>query len=463
MSNKTQLQSNNLTLNTLFTKVNEITAVAESLPDKEVVSEGELNINGIVKEYQVLAGENINAGDFVEFTKKVSATKLNSVSNSCYTAPCCVQLDKSRVFIAHSYNSSKYYLYATLVQINGATITATSTQLSSTAGSCYRTPSCVRLDENRVFIAHTSTSSASAALDGTIVTLNGTSMKAVKSSISTESGSCYHEPDCVLVDENKVFIGHSSESAGVAGTLIQINDTAIEILTTKTFDSTIQANDTGLSCVLVENNKIFMAYGYSTFRFLYGTLVTINGTTMTYRTTSLTHNDPNSCYSRPSCALLNDNKVFIAHCYNNNSQYLYGTIVQISGTSMTATSHKLNTNTQSCLGGPACASTGKDKLVVVHHYSESRILTKTEVSIDGTTLSATTTTLDTTATSSWLGGASCIKLEDESLFIAHPYSSSKYLYSTVEYPVVRSYSSTIDGVAKTSGSSGEPIEVYTLN
>ena len=44
-----------------------------------------------------------------------------------------------------------------------------------------------------------------------------------------------------------------------------------------------------------------------------------------------------SCYETPSCILLENNKVFIAHSYGSN-RYLYGTIVEINGTEMIATS-----------------------------------------------------------------------------------------------------------------------------
>lgn len=73
---------------------------------------GDLDINGIIEEYQVLAGENISAGDFVEFVTNIHE-KLNITTRSCYEAPSCILLENNKVFIAYPYTDS-LYLYGTI-------------------------------------------------------------------------------------------------------------------------------------------------------------------------------------------------------------------------------------------------------------------------------------------------------------------------------------------------------------
>ena len=132
---------------------------------------------------------------------------------------------------------------------------------------------------------------------------------------------------------------------------------------------------------------------------------------MTATTTKL-NSTSQSCNDTPNCILLENNKVFIAHQYDINSRYLYETIVQINGTTMTATTTQLNSTPYSCYYGP-----------------------------------------------------SCILLENNKVFIAHSYSTTYYLYGTIFFnnPYVSPYNSTINGIAKTSGASGETIEVYVPN
>lgn len=114
MSNKTQLQTNNTNLQSLIDRVNAAKDIAASLPEAGSggSSGGGLDINGIIEEYQVLAGENINAGDFVEFITNTYKA-LNSSSNSCNNGPSCILLENNKVFIAHTYGSSDY-LYGTI-------------------------------------------------------------------------------------------------------------------------------------------------------------------------------------------------------------------------------------------------------------------------------------------------------------------------------------------------------------
>ena len=62
-------------------------------------------INGIVREYKVNAGANVNAGDFVEFVTKYG-NKQFSTGDAPYTSAC--KLDDSRVFVAYQDEKSGY-------------------------------------------------------------------------------------------------------------------------------------------------------------------------------------------------------------------------------------------------------------------------------------------------------------------------------------------------------------------
>jgi hypothetical protein len=425
--------------------------------DESIMGGGGVEINGLIEEYKVYAGENINAGDFIAFINNV-CEELNSASNSCYLAPSCVLLEDNKVFIAHSYGSSQS-LCGTIVTFSGTEMTTNVNFLHDESYSCYSAPSCVLLEPNKVFIAYSYSKNFN--LYGAIVTINGTSMNATFTPLDTTTGVCYYAPSCVLLEDNKVFIAHShgSSTTYLYGTIVTIDGTTMTA-TVKQLNTTKKSCYYAPSCVLIEPNKVFIAHSYSTSTNLYGTIVTINGTTMTATATKL-KSTSNSCYGVPSCVLLEPNKVFIGHT-SSTSYYLSGTIVTIDGTTMTATTTQLHSDSNSCYKDLSCILLEPNKVFITHPYSNSCYLYGTIVTIDGTTMTATVKQLNTTKNSCYKA-PSCVLLEDNKVLIGH--SSSGYCLSGTIYfgDKVKQVTDTIKGVAKTSGTSGDTIQVYVPN
>ena len=123
-----------------------------------------MNINGIIKDYHAYAGENISAGDLVEYingiggqtTETSALTTLNGTKYTGYPIK-SLKLDENRVFITHGVSSSRAnecYLYGMVVTIEGATITVgTDMQLSTEKLTGYRV-SLQLLENGNIFIAH---------------------------------------------------------------------------------------------------------------------------------------------------------------------------------------------------------------------------------------------------------------------------------------------------------------------
>jgi hypothetical protein len=73
-------------------------------------NKGGMSINGIIKDYYAYAGENISAGDLVEYVNGVAGktdygeSEDTQLSTETYTANVisAVVLDENRVFIAHN-------------------------------------------------------------------------------------------------------------------------------------------------------------------------------------------------------------------------------------------------------------------------------------------------------------------------------------------------------------------------
>ena len=426
-----------------------------------------VSINGIIAAYKVDAGQNINAGDFVTFV-----VRALSDLGSAYTAPSAVLLDANKVFIAHVYRSN-HYLYGTIVTIDGTTMTPVTTQLSTVASSSWYGVSVILLEANKVFIAHAY--SGSAYLYGTIVTIDGTNMTAVTTQLSAVEYSCRVAPSAILLESNKVFIAHSySNTMYLYGTIVTIDGTTMTPVTTQLSTVASSCHEAPPSAILLAENKVFIGHAYSSSRYLYGTIVTIDGTTMTPVTTQLNATG-RSCFDAASVILLEANKVFIAHRYGNTN-YLYGTIVTIDGTTMTPVATQLSEVSYSAFSSPSAILLETNKVFIAHSYISSQYLYGTIVTIDGTTMTPVTTQLSALSTSCYYSPSSVL-LEANKVFIAHSYNASnRYLYGTTviisdttitvtAISTVSSYAKldlvTPKAIAANSGVAGSTINCYT--
>ena len=77
------------------------------------INEISTGIDGIIKEYKVASGENINAGDFVKFVNEYNIPNKNDtkITATDYVGEyaSAVKLSDSKVFIAHEvYNGRKF-------------------------------------------------------------------------------------------------------------------------------------------------------------------------------------------------------------------------------------------------------------------------------------------------------------------------------------------------------------------
>lgn len=114
-----------------------------------------LKINGLIEEYTVASGGNVNAGDFVSFVNDSisNENELELNSNAVKWDISAVLLNENKVFIA--YSSSDDYLYGVICTIDDKNVTVSNaTQLSSISNSGYMYRSVTVLDNNTVFIAH---------------------------------------------------------------------------------------------------------------------------------------------------------------------------------------------------------------------------------------------------------------------------------------------------------------------
>jgi len=164
-----------------------------------------------------------------------------------------------------------------------------------------------------------------------------------------------------------------------------------------------------------------------------------------------------------SAVALDSTHVFIAHSYNS-SYYLYGIVCTISGTTITVgTDTAINSSAHSGSAISAVALNASDVIIYHHAPSSTATLYYVDVSISGTTITVGT---DTQLVSDSYSGAYISAIPADSfgtIFVAHSYSSSYYLYAiSKSYDSVIAVSSSADtilGVSKQTKSEGEAVNI----
>jgi hypothetical protein len=248
-----------------------------------------------------------------------------------------VKLDNNRVFIAHS-NSSSYYLNVMVVTIDDTNITAgTDVQLvTSLTNSGYRI-SAVLLEENKVFIAHSSGTSTATSnyLYGIVCTINGTTITGGSDTkISSESYSgCYLEP--VALSNNRVLIFHSySSSYYLYATYVSISGTSVTRLGGASLATVAKAGSI-MSAKVLPNGNVFLAHNLGSEWLLYGMVVKVSSDIpkIVVAETQLSE-VIYTCIERIATCLLPNGNILIIHGYGSEHN-LYGMIVSISDTAIT--------------------------------------------------------------------------------------------------------------------------------
>lgn len=265
-----------------------------------------------------IEGDNITVGTDTQLSN-------NSKSGSEISI---VTVSESKVFIAHSYNSTKN-LYGIVCTINNTAITTgTDTQLSSFESSGSEM-SAILLADNKIFIAFGyKFTSSSYYLNGIVCTINNITITTGKITQLDSLVYQYSYPSAILLNEDKVLVTYTKGVEGSSytkyylyGIVCNINNTTI----TKGTDTQLKDTICSTSLILLSNNKVFIIYDNNTSnKYLYGMICTIEGKEITKKTDIQLSTIKNTAYSK-SAILLLDNKVFIAHSYGEN-YYLYGMI-----------------------------------------------------------------------------------------------------------------------------------------
>lgn len=437
-----------------------------------------MSINGIIKDYYAYAGENISAGDLVEYVNGIASkteigssvdTQLSTTQYAGYTIS-AVQLDENRIFIAHSYGSDKY-LYGIVCTIDGVNITCgTDTLIYNELSLTGNVISAVLTKDGTVFIAHSDNMNM---LCGIVCTISGTTIaKGTDTLLSTTTNTSL-AISAKLFPSGNIFIAHSyGADYHLYGLVCTISGTTITYGTDTMLSNTRQSGRFA-SAEVLSNGNVFIAHSFNNDIYLYAIACSISGTTITKGTDKQISSVTQSGRTVKTCLVLS-NKVFITSNYSPSSNnFLGGAVCTVSGTTVTNGEYLALDNSYSYSGyAVSMKLLPNGKVLIVHSRGSNYNLYYMIVSISGTTFTVVKDVQLSTQTN-MAQQISNLLLIDNTVFIAHSYGSDYYLNAQIfgmgpdntltNQLVITDYETQVrqvttgqfDGIAKTSGTGGD--------
>ena len=333
---------------------------------------GGIKLNDVIEEFKyVYKGQEVKAGDFVNYIEGIASkvdygesvdTQLSTNNYTGYTIS-AVQLDENRIFIAHNYDSTYYDLYGIVVTINGATISVgTDTAIGTGNGTRI---SAVKLDDNKVFIAHCYDGGRLCAI---VVTISGETITAGTYTQLNTNSYAGDEISAVLLPNGNVFIAHSyGSNYYLYGMVVSISGTTITAGSDTALVSSSYAGSTISTCLL-PNGNVFIAHSYGSSYYLYGIVCSISGTTITKGSDTQLTNNTNGEETAVSVQPLSNGNVFIVYTYSSR-RYLYGMICGVNGTAITKGTDTALSTESNAGSRISTVLLGENKYLVLHIIS----------------------------------------------------------------------------------------------
>lgn len=435
-----------------------------------------IDINGIIKEYQIMAGEDISAGDFVKYING-SNNMTDNLLNEAYVIgtydKTAVLLTENKVLLSYGF-SDLYVVVINITNDNQFSILGTPTEIGTPIN--YGHP-IVKLTDNTVFIMCQD--------NGGIYKIENNGNVSIIS--STYSFGAETGPSTIeyFSDVHKIlYVYGNGSSYYIYLGIITITDTTT--YTTFTCSSTIIDNGTKNgwttpSLLKISNNRAICLFCQGTgWSYLYGKIITTSGS---YGTTV----QLNTTYSIPGQGcLITDTTAFYAYPgqRTNSADYLNGMILSFNstGTSSLSVSYTTQIKENDSYSGKSIGTPillNDNKIFLTYPNSSNYYLTALLLNNTSNTISiAQELTLSSVAKSSYsnsvLHTQSTVNIKinqetDTILCFHHQNSSSDnganiLLYTINPKKGIGLYTgTTITGLAAESGSAGDTIEVYVPN
>ena len=283
-----------------------------------------MEINGIIRQYEIDAGENINIGDFVTYVNYHLGNNTQIAANAsawpAFKHANVLGLSNNKVLIVYNYttgSSNAQRLYGMICTISGTNITLGNHILIDNDSSSLEDISLVELSENKIFIAYGIGVTYHRAV---IVTINGTTLTIGTPTVSDTYSDNYGMLSIAKLSETTVFLAYGyGNNCYLYGRICIISNMTIDLKSSYKIISNVDDVAQVVSVVALSSTKVFI--GHSTDKYsgtLKGIICTINGTSI-YAYTDTILSSLTASGNSIATFILSDTKIFIAHSYSNNS------------------------------------------------------------------------------------------------------------------------------------------------
>lgn len=441
-----------------------------------------IDINGIIEEYKVASGGNVNTGDFVKFINNYNFEMNNILINSGFSSAyniSVVALSENKIFIAYGSASSKIVGKVCIINKTGDVNLGIDTMLSTNTNYGFGSElKVIVLNENKVFIAHNQYESYNShRLGGLVCSINETTINAGTDIIITTEADNVHEYMPVVLNENKVFIAYrrdNSSSKDLYGVICTINETTI------TTNVPVQLKSTIINCIsaiALDENKVFIVYetkvSNATKYNLYGITCIIDNSIITNQN-SLTIDTNALNYHRCAMVRLNENQIFIAYSNIYESSYFITTFIcEVTGTGIiVGNKNQITGNSvQKQVYNIMPISLNKDTIFIAYAYGEGISANSYDLygvfceTVEKVVTTETHILIDTMLSKE----ISAVKTTENEILVSYikdyGYAAlnGKLLKDLIGVNKVTSAMDIISGIAKTSGVEGQVVKIYKPN
>lgn len=405
---------------------------------------GDIAINGIVEQYKVNAGATVNAGDFVEFVNRYGGGTFDTIGISSVSA--CKLGD--RVLVA--YHNGGYVVNAVVLSFNGTNVEASQTfVVTESVGNPVRGVSVSALTDSKAIMACVLSPSGKHTVFVKVLEIDGATITAGE--IKQIGTGSYHS--ITALTENKAILVYSSDTAYAV--VLNIDGTDIVSYSKKLSD--IPANYKYISITkLNENTALISSSGNLCVLSISGNSISAN---RYYATVTL------SDYPTIVVGLSPNRAVFF---YTNSSGSAIAEIVNIDG--MTLSSN----------GG--CVFTSNGTIYAACALSENKVILLYTGESDKYGKAIVVTVGDTITTGSFaaldyndISCASVVAFSPNSALVTYGNGTGAFASLSIDGDTITADSAEIGtyvqpatsrlhnvGVAKTSGTEGQMVDVYCV-
>ena len=293
------------------------------------------NINGIIKDYHAYAGENISAGDLVEYINGIAGqvdcgtSPLTQFSNNNKVATIrALTLDNDRVFLFYSRGTS-YQGTAVIVKIEGATISL-GTSVVFNSGQTTQIDIC-KVEANKILLVFQDGSNSSY---GTAIVANVSDSSITFGSKVVFNKAVTNSMFISLVEANKVLAIYADNGNSSYGTsiLLSVSGTTVTYGSEYVFEST--SANAYMTLSKIESYKFLLMHGYNGSSFpLRFRVCNVSGSSITFGSYYQPTRDLVGC--RGSCSLVAENKLIFSFGDYSNSYYGTSMVVNVTGNTLT--------------------------------------------------------------------------------------------------------------------------------